>query len=157
MHNQNMEIKPEVQSFLDDSKSLGAINGGENWYITENWALRFHEHLNTLLLLAEQNDPMSQYQVACIYYLGYLYTSEKEAIENYESDIEKASYWFEKAAKNKVYSAIDNLIVVGVGEEADRLRVIYEEYKDRFPLKNPPSVEWENNLKSLYEIAYKSI
>ena len=151
----HMEIKPEVQSFFDDSKSLGAISDGKNWYITESWALKFQEHLNTLLLLAE-HDPISQYQVACIYYSSYLYTSEKEAIESYESDIKKASFWFEKAARNKVYPAIDNLIVVGVGQEADRLRVIYEEYKEQFPLKNPPSVEWENNLKSLHEIAYNT-
>ena len=152
-----MDIKPEVQLFIDDSRKLGAINDGKNWFVSEKWALKFQGHLNTLLLLAEQNDPMSQYQVACIYFSGYLYSNEKDAIENYESDIEKASFWFKKAAMNKVYSAIDNLISVGVGEEANRLRVIYEEYKDQFPLINPPSVEWENNLKSSHEIAYKNI
>ena len=157
MYSRSMEIKPEVQLFLDDSRKLGPINDGENWYISEKWALRFEEHLDTLLVLAEKNDPMSQYQVACIYLSGYLYHDEKDSLENYETDIEKASFWFEKAAKNKVYSAIDNLISVGVGEEANRLRAIYEEYKEQFPLINPPSVEWENNLKSLYEIAYKNI
>ena len=157
MYSRSIEIKPEVQSFIDDSKKLGVINDGENWFITKKWALKFQEHLDALLLLAQQNDPMSQYQVACIYFSGYLYTSENEAIESYESDIKKASLWFERAIKNKVYSAIDNLITVGVGEEADRLRAIYAEYKEQFPLKNPPSVEWENNLKSLYEIAYKNI
>jgi len=150
-----MDIKPEVQSFLDDSRRLGVIGDGENWYITKKWALIFQEHLNTLLLLAEKNEPLSQYQVACIYFSGYLYTSEKDAIENYESDIKKASFWFEKAARNKVYSAIDNLISIGVGEEANRLRVIYKDNKEQFPLINPPSIEWKNNLKSLHEIAYK--
>ncbi|NJN47163.1 MAG: sel1 repeat family protein, partial [Candidatus Competibacteraceae bacterium] len=81
-------------------------------------------HFNKLLKLAEAGDPWAQYNVGNMYFGGYLYSSEEDFKNNYETDIKKCSHWLEKAARQGFVAAVDNLVVVGVGPEAERLREI---------------------------------
>jgi hypothetical protein len=152
-----MKPIPEVKSFLNDTEKLGAVNDGENWFVTEEWANIFRNHLSKLLPLAEAGEPQAQYQVAAIYLCSYIYSNEEQAIKNHKSDSVKMSYWFEQAAKNGIVQAIDNLIVSGVGSEAERLRSIYKKYKDVYPLNKAPSDEWVESLEKLWKIAYPNI
>ncbi len=85
---------------------------------------------------------------------GYLYRSEVEMAENHESDQRELTMWLEKAARGGHWGAIDNLLVLGVGEETERLRKLYKENIELFEKAPPPSPDWEKSMKTLYEIAY---
>ena len=65
--------------------------------------------------------------------LGQIYDQEENYIKNYESDANQMSYWLEKAAWQGFVIAVDNLVVVGKGEEADRLRAIAQDVKRDHP------------------------
>ncbi len=149
-----MKYIPEVESFLNDTEKLGGVSDGEHWFVTEEWAATFREHLKILLELAENDVPQAQYQVGVIYSCGYIYSSEDEALKNSEDDRIKLSYWFERAARGGVYVAIDNLLALGVGKESERLRSLYLENNEKYPLTAAPSKEWEENLKQFSKIAY---
>ena len=85
---------------------------------------------------------------------GYLYRSEEEMAENHESDQRELTMWLEKAARGGHWGAIDNLLVLGVGEETERLRKLYKENIELFE-KAPPPVRragargWPQSLEGI--------
>ena len=126
-------IPPEVTKFQNDCESLGMIQDLENWYVTLEWSEKFKYHFEKLLNLAENGEPWSQYNLGNIYFGGYLYSSKEEFEKNYENDAVVGSNWLEKAARQGFVAAVDNLVVVGVGLESDRLREIYREIEKEHP------------------------
>ncbi len=153
--NQNDRQAPEVVfAFQKDVDELGIVDDQKGWYVTDQWANEFQDHLKALLPLAESGDISAQYSVAAIYICGYLYRSEEEMAENHESDQRELTMWLEKAARGGHWGAIDNLLVLGVGEETERLRKLYKENIELFEKAPPPSPDWEKSIKTLYEIAY---
>lgn len=153
---ENLSTAKEVQDLYEDLERFGPVNDGENWFVTKAWANKFKHHLQKLLPLAEQGDALAQCEVANIYYVGYLHPSEDEALNCYQSDIETATTWWLKSIHGGVYSALDALMVSGVGAETDRLRKIYKENLQEFTQGSPPSEDWEKDMKHLYAIAYKN-
>lgn len=117
-------IPPEVTAFQSDMENLGMICDGEHWYVTPAWAEKFQTHLAKLLPVATAGNPWAQYAVATIYMGGYVYSSQDECFANYENDAKELSSWLEKCARQGFVAAVDNLITVGVGAEAERLRGI---------------------------------
>ena len=66
--NQNDRQAPEVVfAFQKDVDELGIVNDQKGWYVTDQWANKFQDHLKALLLLAESGDISAQYSVAAIY------------------------------------------------------------------------------------------
>ncbi|MCF6194363.1 MAG: hypothetical protein L3J46_08545, partial [Kangiellaceae bacterium] len=125
MNHQSFKIPAEVELLQNDTDALGMVNDSDNWYVTEEWVQKFRNHLKVILPLAENGDPVAQYNVATIYLCGYLYSSEEKAIKAYEADAIVMSKWFERAARSGYVVAIDNLISTGVGDEAERLKRLF--------------------------------
>ena len=118
---------PELTSLREDQDSLGMIYDGTHWYITEAWAEKFRGHFAALLPLAEVGNPLAQYHIAGLLMFGYCYESQRECEQNYSTDMVQMSAWLERAARQGVVAAVDNLITSGVGTEAERLRKIFAE------------------------------
>lgn len=153
--NQDDYLAPDaVIAFRNDVDKLGVVNDQAGWYVTESWVEIFKTHLKALLPLAKGGDISAQYSVAVIYMCGYLHKSEEEMAANYESDQEQLSNWLEKAARGGHWGAIDNLLVLGVGDETDRLRRLYRENSALFEREPAPSAGWERDMKKLHELAY---
>ena len=150
------DIPKEVESYLEDSRVLGAVNDGDNWYVTAEWADTFRTHLNIILPLAKLGGAVAQYHVAAIYLCGCLYSSEKDAERAYEVDIVEMSKWLEYSAKAGYIAAIDSLITTGVGDEAERLKAIYIKHKGSLENAAPPSDGWLRDMEMLYNIAYET-
>jgi hypothetical protein len=117
----------ETFAFERDCESLGMICDENNWYVTDEWAKKFRAHHTTLLVLAEAGNAIAQMYVATIYMVGYCYSNAADCELNLEKDHIEMSTWLERAARQGIVAAVDNLITDGVGVEADRLRTIYEE------------------------------
>ncbi|TAK62244.1 hypothetical protein [Methylobacter sp.] len=151
-------LPEEVKEFHKDCDSLGIVNDSENWYITPEWNLRFKEHFEKLLKLAESGEPWSQYNLGNIYLGGYLYSSLEEYEKNYENDVIIGSKWLEKAAQQGFVAAVDTLVVVGIGSESDRLREISKEIEKEYP---EYIEKWEKDenipviMPSFFEAVYK--
>lgn len=143
-----------VAAFQRDRDEVGLICDEHGWYITPEVAGRFQTHLKELLPLASAGIVSAQYAVASMYMLGYIYSSEADAISHHEVDSRNAFHWLEKAASAGHLGAIDNLLAVGTGETATRLRDIYREHATQFEQAPAPSEGWERNMKKLYELAY---
>jgi hypothetical protein len=155
------EVPVEVNDFQYDCDKLGMICDLDNWYITEAWAKRFQTHLEHLLALAESGNPWAQYNVGIIYCAGYLHGSQKAYEEHYEKDLIQSSRWLEKAARQGFVAAVDNLVVVGVGEEADRLRLIskiveknHPEYIQKWEMDKNIPVILPSFFEKVWDIAY---
>jgi len=123
----------EVKDFHRDSEKLGILYDLNGWYITKEWSLIFKEHFNKILVLAEGRNPWAQYNIGNIYFGGYLYSSQEDFEKNYESDLIEGSKWFEKAARQGFVAAVDTLVVVGVGSEAERLRTVAKDVEKEHP------------------------
>jgi len=145
-----------IIAFERDRDVFGPVNDMNNWYVTKEWANIFNKHLELLLPFSEKGDVASQYAVAIIYMCNYLYTSEDEALILYERDSKIYTKWLVEAAKAGHVGAIDNILVMGVGEEAERLRNVANNNKDKFKPAPTPSVGWEENMKLLHKLAYGS-
>lgn len=117
----------EITAFWADCEALGAVCDVNNWHVTTEWADKFAQHLRSLFPLAEGGNALAQYYVAAIYMLGYCYTSAEEQAENYQRDMLEMSKWLERAARQGIVAAVDNLVTMGVGPEAERVRVISRE------------------------------
>lgn len=150
-------VPEEVKEFHKDCDSLGMINDSENWYVTSEWSLKFKKHFDKLLKLAELGEPWSQYNLGNIYFSGYLYSSIQEFQKNYEHDAIIGSKWLEKAAQQGFVAAVDNLVVLGVGSESDRLRKISNDIEKEHP---EYIQKWEQNgnipiiMPSFFEAVY---
>lgn len=151
----------EVVAFQHDIDALGMICDSDHWYVTAVWAERFQKHLENLLPVATAGNPWAQYNLGTLYASGCLYYSWLDYEKNYEKDIALASTWLEKAACQGFVAAVDNLVVIGVGEEAERLRAISKELQ----IKSPELIgRWEENpsipvvmpsfFEAVWEIAY---
>ena len=91
-------VEPEeVKEFHRDSEKLGMLYDQDGWYITKEWCLKFKEHFNKNLVLAEGGDPWAQYNIGNMYFGGYLYSSQEAYEKNYEADLIEGSKWLEKA------------------------------------------------------------
>lgn len=154
-------VPDEVREFQKDCYSLGMINDLENWYVTQELSNKFKGHCEKLLKLAESGEPWAQYNLGRIYLSGYLYSSMEEFQRYYEKDVITGSKWLEKAARQGFVAAVDNLVVVGVGSEADRLRKI----STKVEKEHPEFIQkWEKDEKipvitpaffvTVWEIAY---
>ena len=126
-------VPKEVKDFQSDCDLLGMICDGNNWYITPEWAECFKKHLKKILPLAEAGDPWAQYNLGSIYTGGYQYSIQEEFESNYEADTLEGSKWLEKAARKGFVVAVDNLVVIGLGDEAERLREISKKVKQEHP------------------------
>lgn len=155
------KIPEEVKEFHKDSESLGMLYDLENWYITQEWCQKFRIHLDRLLKLAESGEPWSQYNVGTIYLNGYLYDSMEEFEKNYKADAIIGSKWLEKAARQGFVAAVDNLVVVGVGPESERLREIsrkvekdHPEYVGKWEKDESIPVFMPSFFEAVWEMAY---
>ena len=122
-----INIPVEVTEFRTDLETLGMVSDEDNWYVTEAWAEKFTGHLRRLAPLAEKGHVLAQYSVAVIYMFGLCYSNRNIAEESYQKDCLAMSQWLEHAAKQGYMIAVDNLVSVGVGAEAERLRLIVRE------------------------------
>jgi len=154
MNHSEWNIADEVKRFQDDVNKLGLVCSEKGWQITADWAIRFNNHLKSLIPLAERGDPIAQYNVAIIYMNGYLYSSESAAKNNYEIDKIEMSKWLECAARAGIAAALDNLITSGVGAESDRIRELYYRHKNDLENGPPPSEAWQRDMTKLHHIAY---
>ncbi|MDO9214703.1 MAG: hypothetical protein Q7U23_12825 [Methylococcales bacterium] len=155
------EIPDEVHRFQDDCDKLGMLCDMDNWYITDEWAKRFQTHLECLLAVAEAGNPWAQYNVGSLYIHGYLYSSAKAYEEHYEEDVIQGSLWLEKAARQGFIAAVDNLVVIGLGEEANRLRLIsnmveknHPEYIQKWEVDENIPVILPSFFEKVWGIAY---
>ena len=141
---EKFKIPNEVNDYLADCITLGMIQDLEHWYVTSKWTARFKEHSKKLLKLAETGEPWAQYHLGNMYFSGYFHSSREDFENHYESDVKIGSQWLEKAARQGFVAAVDNLVVVGVGSEADRLREI-----SRIVEKEHPEFikKWEKDEK----------
>ena len=155
---EQFEIPNEVKEYQSDCEALGMIQDLEKWYVTPEWSQKFKKHWEALLNLAEAGEPWAQYNLGSMYFGGYLYSSRDDYEENYESDVMTGSYWLEKCAKQGFVAAVDTLVVVGVGDEAERLREIYRKVEKEHP---EYIQKWEENenipviLPLLFEEVWK--
>jgi len=148
------KVSEVAQAFLDDCSKLGMISDGEKWFVNKKWATKFHAHLDALLLAHEDEDPWAAYYIANIYSMGCLYVSEKAAIANYSADMTFATEWWIKAAKGGVPTALDSVLSVGVGKEADHIRKIYQDNKDKFSNDSAPSEGWKQDMILLCQLSF---
>jgi TPR repeat protein len=128
----HLPVAPEVEAYRSDFDAIFNKFAAkpDAWHVDKEWADKFRKHREKLLLLAESGDALAQYSLGTLYMSGYLYTSVPEAI-NQQTQIEpEMTKWLLSAAKQGVIAALDNLLSVGVGEEADKLRDAYLASKD---------------------------
>jgi hypothetical protein len=152
-----MEDTPaEVVSFNQDVAALGPINTAGKWMITEEWKARFLTHAGALAPLAEKGNVAAQYALATIHMLSLAHTSEREAMEAQAQDSAQASRWLKGPAASGHLGALDNLLSVGVGPEAERLRSICQAYPALFHAGHSTQSEWESEMRKLHELAYRS-
>lgn len=90
-----------------------------------------------------------------------MYSSAKACEEHYEDDVIQGSLWLEKAARQGFVAAVDNLVVIGFGEEANRLRLIsnmveknHPEYIQKWELDENIPVILPSFFEKVWEIAY---
>lgn len=122
--NFEVDVPAEVESYRSDLEALGVVNDLENWYVTSEWADKFNAHYHSLLPLAEQGNVLAQYSLAVILLTGTRYTSREIAEAHHSQDLIQMSRWLEMASRAGYMGAIEILVGVGVGEEAERLRRI---------------------------------
>ncbi|MGZ8248066.1 MAG: hypothetical protein ACXWUF_08525 [Methylomagnum sp.] len=125
----------EIRAYLADCHELGMVNDLERWYVTEEWAAKFRSHRQKLLILAKPGNPWAQCHVAGLYVLGSCYTSYAEFEKNYERDAVEMTNWLVRAARQGIVMALDPLVMVGVGPEAERVRAIFNELYEQVPDK----------------------
>ncbi len=123
----------ETLAFWCDTESLEVVNisGIWIWPITEELAIKFRDHLQKLIPVAENGNVLAQYAVAAIYMAGYCYTSSEDQLANAEHDLAEMTKWLVRAARQGYLIAVDNLISGGVGPEAERVRSIYNEVQEQ--------------------------
>ena len=152
-----MEDTPaEVVHFNKDLEALGPINVSGKWMITEEWKARFVRHAGALAPLAEKGNMAAHYALATIHMLSLAHSSEKEAVEGEAQDSAQASRWLEGPAASGHLGALDNLLSVGVGPEAERLRSIWQAHPALFKARHSTQAEWESEMRKLHELAYRS-
>ena len=151
-----LNIATEIQEFYRDQELLGPVNDESGWCITDHWAIKFQGHLSSLLVLAESGDAIAQKAVASIYFGGYLHASEEEAMESYPLNLEAATARWLKAMHGGEYNCVQLIIAVGVGKEAEFLKTVSIENQSILTRAQPPSREWEQDMRQLYAIAYPS-
>lgn len=155
------DVPTEVKDFQNDCDALGMLCDLQNWYITEDWAKRFRTHLERILPVAEAGNPWAQYNIGVIYIFGYLHSSQEEFEKHQTANTIQGSKWLERAARQGFVAAVDNLVVVGAGEEAERLRKISKEVERDHP---EYIQQWQANkdipvitpafFEKVWEIAY---
>jgi hypothetical protein len=123
----------ETIAFWHDTESIEVVNdlGVCIWPITKELAIRFQEHLQKIIPIAENGNVLAQYAVAAIYMSGHCYTSSEDQLANADHDLAEMTKWLVKAARQGYMIAVDNLIAAGVGPEAERVRSIYNELQDQ--------------------------
>jgi hypothetical protein len=126
----------ETIAFWHDTESIEVVNdlGVCIWPITKELAIRFQEHLQKIIPIAENGNVLAQYAVAAIYMSGCCYTSSEDQLANADNDLAEMTKWLVKAARQGYMIAVDNLIAAGVGPEAERVRSIYNELQ--YQIKN---------------------
>lgn len=92
--------------------------------------------------LAEDGEMRCQYALATIYWLGFCCESEEQYFRDYEETIKIATRWWIAAASQGHYYALDNLIVCGVGAEADRVKEACRQFEEQ----NKHLVGWSHNM-----------
>lgn len=140
-HDFKSDETSETLAFWRDTESLEVVNvsGIWIWPITEELAIKFQEHLQKLIPIAENGNVLAQYAVAAIYMLGYCYTSSEDQLANADHDLAEMTKWLVRAARQGYLIAVDNLIAAGVGPEAERVRSIYHDVQEqRKNGQNPP-------------------
>jgi len=84
---------------------------------------------------AESGHAGCQYALATISWLGLCRDSEELMLSGHEAAIREATRWWIAASSQGYWPALDNLIVLGVGPEADRARIASDEVaRDRADL-----------------------
>lgn len=148
---------PEVTAFESDLNELGLVCDGEHWYVTEAWAEKFRQHFDKILPLAQAGDVAAQYALANIYNFGVLYASEEAYLATGLDDMKKMVHWLKLVAATGHVGALDNLLCVpkGISEEVDRLKALYRSHPEIFREAPAPSTAWEEEMRKLYELAYK--
>lgn len=89
----------------------------------------FSQLHDLLLPFAKADDMYAQYALATIYWLGLSCKSEEQYFEEYQTLIEKATFWWVAAASQGHWIALDNLLTCGVGEEAERVQNIRDQFE----------------------------
>lgn len=143
-----------VTLFERDSDAHYAGQDPTAWYGTAASARKFREHVENMLPFAEAGDPSAQYAVALAYWVLLVYETEEEAMERHPNDAPIYTRWLELAARQGHIGALDNLLGVGVGPEAERLRALHKVTFGENGAASPPTDAWRQEMCEFYEIAY---
>ncbi len=151
---ENLPIPKEVSQLIEDIDKFGPINDGTNWFITDERAIMFRAHLKKIMPLAIDGNAMAQCYVANLHHLGYLYSREQDAMDNYDANLAIATGWWIQAVKGGSFGALDILMCDGVGRECDRIRKVFKEQHDLFTHEAPPLDGWVKDMKLLSRMLY---
>lgn len=147
-------MPPCVQAFLADMDAFYDQGEAGAWHGSPGWAERFNRHLQAMLPDAQEGNAAAQYAVATFYMAHLGHAREEDAIAGHEEDAVAMSRWLGRAARTGHLAAIDNLLAIGVGEEADRLRGLYKMHQSDLTLAAAPSEEWRHDMERLYLLAW---
>lgn len=84
--------------------------------------VEFAELRRQLFPHAESGNPLCQYALATIAWLGLCCESEEEFIASHATAVEEVTRWWVKAATQGYWPALDNLVTSGIGPEAEGAR-----------------------------------
>lgn len=145
---------PPVRDFLVDVDAFYDERGPRTWRGTPESAARFRRHMEAMLPYAEAGDVAAQYALAMYYLLKLGHASEAEASALAGGDAIHLNAWLTRAAAAGHLGALDNLLEVGTGPEAERIRALYKAHRSKFTLAAPPSADWRQDMEILYSLAY---
>lgn len=95
-----------------------------------------------LLEHAESGNVRCLYALATILWLGLCHATESEQLHHYDADIQEASRYWDAAAAQGYWPAIDNLIACGAGTAAERARQACRDIEK----ETPELILWQGGM-----------
>ena len=117
-------VSDDVKAFRRDCDGASESRAVEDGYVSPEWVSVFEKHKEVLKPMAQAGDMYSQYSIAVIYMLNLLHSDMESARVVHEEDAKECTRWLLMSAKQGFLAALDNLLSVGVGPEADRVRAL---------------------------------
>lgn len=147
-------ISNASKDYLADLDEIGLLYDQDHWNISPQWAAKFRVHLEALKVAGAAGDSSAYYYAGHIYQAGSIYSSESEAIAHCEQNTVLATQLWLNAAKAGHSMALDSLISCGVGAEADRIRMVYKQSKNKFQNTASGLDDLLVNMKILHRLLY---
>ncbi len=133
----NDDQSPEILEFWSDlgkhSEYLDPIGG----FVSPEFVLRFHHHLERLQPLADNGNDHARYAIAVVFLLELIYDNDETRSRRIENDQIAMTELLCQCAENGLATAFDNLVTRGVGEIGRSARQAASDYeREHLPMRN---------------------